>query len=132
MNRIALAGFALGEFIAFGPGCTAHTERAVRASNRISEIAASSQRRFERIEAHIQASPIDARAIVEDAIAGQEEQAEIQRAASSVREEIANTRDNPSPWAEALRLWGLVFLVSLVMLAFVYLGIAPLLRRLLR
>ena len=131
MNRYVKHGL-VWTLIFASTGCAAHTQRAVRASNRISEIASSSQRRFERIEAEALVTPVDVQAIRDDALAGQDEQREIQRAASSVREEIANTRDNPSPWAEALRLWGLVFLVSLVMLALVYLGIAPVVRRILK
>jgi hypothetical protein len=128
-------------------GCAAHTQQAVRAADRITALAASSQARFERIAEMSQAhsarildrtntrvveADSSLTSFAKEAALGADEQRAIQVLASEARQHIANTRDNTSPWAEALRLWGLVFFISLVVLGLAYLGVAPLLRRMLK
>lgn len=110
-------------------GCAPHTEQAVRQTERISELAQSSGERFERIGQMSRDAEPDLGEIESEATSGQVEQAEIQQAAAAARRQIVHTQDIRSPWVSVLMLWAAVFLAAFSVIALIYLGIAPLARR---
>lgn len=110
-------------------GCAPHTERAVRQTERISALAQSSGERFGRIADMARTAEPDVQVIEGEAISGQAEQAEIQQAAAAARRQIVHTQDIRSPWLGILTLWAMVFLAAFIVIALIYLGVAPLARR---
>jgi hypothetical protein len=128
-EAISMRRVIIGLCIILGGGCAPHTERAVRQTERISELAQSSGERFGRIARMSRAVEPNMNDIESEAIRGQSEQAEIQHAAAAARRQIVNTQDIRSPWVGILTLWAAVFLAAFIVIALVYLGIAPLARK---
>jgi hypothetical protein len=102
----------------------------VRQTERISQLAQTSGERFERIGQMAGDVDPDLKAIGDEAGHGRAEQLEIQQAAAAARRQIVNTQDIRSPWVSVLMLWAVVFLAAFIVIALMYLGIAPLARRL--
>jgi hypothetical protein len=122
--RAACIAF-LAYIVTHTTGCVPHTERAVRQTERISELAQSSGERFGRIARMSRVVKPNMNDIESEAIRGQSEQAEIQHAAAAARRQIVNTQDIRSPWVGILTLWAAVFLAAFIVIALVYLGVAP-------